>query len=42
MTGRDVHTRLDALQSRIDTLRTTITWGLAALGPLIAALRVFG
>ena len=46
MTGRDVHARLDALESKlgskIDTLRTMITWGLAALGLLIAALRLFG
>lgn len=42
MTGRDVHTRLDALESKIDSLRTAITWGLAALGLLIVALRLFG
>ncbi len=46
MTGRDVHARLDALESKleskIDTLRTMITWGLAALGLLMAALRLFG
>ena len=46
MTGRDVHARLDVLESKleakIDTLRTMITWGLAALGLLIAALRLFG
>ena len=42
MTGRDVHARLDALESKIDTLRTMIAWGLAALGLLVAALRLFG
>lgn len=42
MTGRDVHARLDALESKIDTLRIMITWGLAALGLLMAALRLFG
>jgi len=46
MTGRDVQARLDALESKleskIDTLRTTITWELAALGLLIAALRLLG
>ena len=42
MTGRDVQARLDALESKIDTLRTMIAWGLAALGLLIAALRLFG
>ncbi len=42
MTGRDVHARLDALESKIDTLRTMITWGLAALGLLVAALRLVG
>ncbi len=38
MADRDVRARLDALESKLDTLRTTITWGLAALGLLIAAL----
>ena len=42
MTGRDVQARLDALESKIDTLRTMMAWGLAALGLLIAALRLFG
>ena len=42
MAGRDVQARLDALESKIDTLRTMIAWGLAALGLLIAALRLFG
>ena len=42
MTGRDVQARLDALESKIDTLRTMITWRLAGLGLLIAALRLFG
>jgi len=41
MTGRDVHARLDALESKIDTLRTMITWELAALGLLVTALRLF-
>ena len=27
MTGRDVQARLDALESKIDILRTMITWG---------------
>ena len=27
MTGRDVQARLDALESKIDSLRTVITWG---------------
>ncbi len=40
MTGRNVQTRLDALESRIDALRTLITWGLAAVGLLNAALRL--
>ena len=42
MTGRKVEARLDALESKIDTLPTTITWGMAALGLLVAALRLFG
>ena len=46
MTGRDVQARLDALESkpesRIDTLPTLIAWGLAVLGLLMAALRLFG
>ena len=42
MTGRDVQARLEALESKIDTLRAPIKWGLAALGLLIAALRLFG
>ena len=42
MAGRRVEARLAALESKIDTLRTMITWGLAALGLLIAALRLFG
>lgn len=46
MTRRGVQARLDALESnlesRIDTLRTMIAWGLAALGLLIVALRLFG
>ena len=49
MTGRNVEARFnavearfDALESKIDTLRTMITWGLAALGVLVAALRLFG
>ena len=46
MTGLDVQARLDApeskLESKIDALRTMITWGRAALGLLIAALRLFG
>ena len=42
MTGRDVQARLDTLESKIDTLRTMMAWGLAALGLLIAALRLFG
>ena len=42
MTGRDVQARLDTLESKIDTLRTMTAWGLAALGLLIAALRLFG
>lgn len=41
MTGRDVHARLDALESKIDTLRTMMAWGLAGLGLLVAALRLF-
>ena len=41
MTGRDVQARLDALESKIDSLRTVITWGLAALGLLVAALRLY-
>ena len=41
MTGRRVEARLYALESKIDTLRTMITWGVAALGLLIAALRLF-
>ena len=41
MTGRDVHDRLDALESKVDTIRAMITWGLAALGLLVAALRLF-
>ena len=42
MTGRNVEARLDALESKIDTLRTMVTWGLAGLGLLVAALRLFG
>ncbi len=46
MTRRDVQARLDALESkpesRIDTLPTLIAWGLAVLGLLIVALRLFG
>ena len=42
MTGRDVQDRLDALESKIDALRATIAWGLAALGLLVTALRLFG
>ena len=46
MTGRDAQARLDALESnlesKIDTLRTTIGWELAALGLLVTALRLFG
>ncbi len=41
MTG-DVQARLDVPESRIDTLHTMITWGLAAPGLLVAALRLFG
>ena len=33
--------RFDALESKLDTLRATIIWGLAALGLLVAALRLF-
>lgn len=33
--------RFDALESKLDTLRAMITWGLAALGLLVAALRLF-
>ena len=42
MTGRDVQARVDALESKIDTLPTMIAWGLAVLGLLMAALRLFG
>lgn len=33
--------RFDALESKIDTLRATIVWGLAALGLWVVALRLF-
>lgn len=33
--------RFDSLESKLDTLRAMITWGLAALGLLVAALRLF-
>ena len=42
MIGRDVQDRLDALESKIDALRATIAWGLAAFGLLVTALRLFG
>ena len=29
------------MESKINTLRTMIAWGLAAIGPLVAALRLF-
>ena len=34
--------KFDALESKLDTLRAMIAWGLAALGLLVAALRLFG
>jgi len=33
--------KFDALESKLDTLRLMIAWGLAALGLLVAALRLF-
>ncbi|MDE0620289.1 MAG: hypothetical protein OXH83_01330 [Bryobacterales bacterium] len=33
--------KFDALESKLDTLRAMIAWGLAALGLLVAALRLF-
>ena len=38
----DAHgAKFDALESKLDTLRAMIAWGLAALGLLVAALRLF-
>ena len=36
-----IDSKFDALESQIVTLRTMIAWGLAALGLLVAALRLF-
>ncbi|MYB52398.1 MAG: hypothetical protein F4X77_09400 [Acidobacteriia bacterium] len=33
--------KFDALESKLDTLRAMTAWGLAALGLLVAALRLF-
>lgn len=33
--------RFDALEPKLDTLRATIAWGLAALGLWVVALRLF-
>ena len=36
-----IDAKFDAMESKINTLRTMIAWGLAAIGPLVAALRLF-